>query len=212
MFSEHRNVKILRVRVFLGRREWLKHWAVKDWWQNGENELPVRREWEHLLLLPPHLPILHTLPIHLLFLATGGKGAKLRFFCPFLSEHLSEHVIFKVDPEKKKKYLAYAKETVYWEACLEKGERLEQKVTCSVHLPFALSFISNFLVHRIHGKSSEHAWPSVSYSSDGSSLPWLSTKYRSSTTRWPILTRMRFWRWIKTNLLWHDKGSVQKPQ
>jgi len=33
----------------------------------------------------------------------------------------------KVDPEKKKKYLAYAKETVYWEACLEKGERLEQK-------------------------------------------------------------------------------------
>lgn len=35
----------------------------------------------------------------------------------------------KVDPEKKKKYLAYAKETVYWEACLEKGERLEQKVT-----------------------------------------------------------------------------------
>ena len=34
----------------------------------------------------------------------------------------------KVDPDKKKKYLAYAKETVYWEACLEKGERLEQKV------------------------------------------------------------------------------------
>ena len=33
----------------------------------------------------------------------------------------------KVDPEKKKKYLAHAKETVYWEACLEKGDRLEQK-------------------------------------------------------------------------------------
>ena len=43
--------------------------------------------------------------------------------------------ILKVDPEKKKKYLAYAKETVYWEACLEKGERLEQKVTFSAHLP-----------------------------------------------------------------------------
>ena len=99
------------------------------------------------------------------------KRCKTKIFLPFLSEHLSEHVIFKVDPEKKKKYLAYAKETVYWEACLEKGERLEQKVTCSVHLPFALSFISNFLVHRIHGKSSEHAWPSVSYSLDGSSLP-----------------------------------------
>ena len=47
-------------------------------------------------------------------------------------------VILKVDPEKKKKYLAYAKETVYWEACLEKGERLEQKVTFGVHFPFAL--------------------------------------------------------------------------
>jgi len=33
----------------------------------------------------------------------------------------------KVDPEKKKKYTAYAKETIYWEACLEKGDRLEQK-------------------------------------------------------------------------------------
>jgi len=33
----------------------------------------------------------------------------------------------KIDPEKKKKYMAHAKETVYWEACLEKGERLEQK-------------------------------------------------------------------------------------
>jgi len=33
----------------------------------------------------------------------------------------------KVDPEKKKKYTAHAKETIYWEACLEKGERLEQK-------------------------------------------------------------------------------------
>jgi len=33
----------------------------------------------------------------------------------------------KVDPEKRKKYTAHAKETVYWEACLEKGDRLEQK-------------------------------------------------------------------------------------
>jgi len=33
----------------------------------------------------------------------------------------------KIDPEKKKKYQAYAKETVYWEACIEKGERLEKK-------------------------------------------------------------------------------------
>jgi len=33
----------------------------------------------------------------------------------------------KVDPEKRKKYLAHAKETVYWEACLEKAERLEQR-------------------------------------------------------------------------------------
>jgi len=33
----------------------------------------------------------------------------------------------KVDPEKKKKYTAHAKETIYWEACLEKGDRLEQK-------------------------------------------------------------------------------------
>jgi len=33
----------------------------------------------------------------------------------------------KVDPEKKKKYHAHAKETIYWEACLEKGERLEKK-------------------------------------------------------------------------------------
>ena len=32
-----------------------------------------------------------------------------------------------MDPEKRKKYLAHAKETVYWEACLEKAERLEQK-------------------------------------------------------------------------------------
>ena len=28
----------------------------------------------------------------------------------------------KVDPEKKKKYTAHAKETIYWEACLEKGK------------------------------------------------------------------------------------------
>merc|ERR1719370_2066510 len=27
--------------------------------------------------------------------------------------------------------MAHAKETVYWEACLEKGERLEQKVSIS---------------------------------------------------------------------------------
>jgi len=33
----------------------------------------------------------------------------------------------KVDPEKKRKYQAHAKGTVYWEACLEKGERLEKK-------------------------------------------------------------------------------------
>lgn len=33
----------------------------------------------------------------------------------------------KADPEKKKKYQAHAKGTVYWEACIEKGERLEQK-------------------------------------------------------------------------------------
>jgi len=33
----------------------------------------------------------------------------------------------KVDPEKKKKYTAHARETIYWEACLEKGERLEQR-------------------------------------------------------------------------------------
>jgi len=33
----------------------------------------------------------------------------------------------KVDPEKKKKYQAHAKGTVYWEACQEKGERLEKK-------------------------------------------------------------------------------------
>ena len=42
----------------------------------------------------------------------------------------------QVDPEKKKKYLAHAKETVYWEACLEKGDRLEQKVhtaRCTLH-------------------------------------------------------------------------------
>jgi translocation protein SEC63 len=32
-----------------------------------------------------------------------------------------------VDTDKKRKYHAYAKETVYWEACLEKGDRLEQK-------------------------------------------------------------------------------------
>ena len=48
----------------------------------------------------------------------------------------------KVDPEKKKKYLAYAKETVYWEACLEKGERLEQKVTF-VHILTLKSFIGS---------------------------------------------------------------------
>ena len=59
--------------------------ASKDWCQDGEDELPVRREWEHLLLLPTHLPILHTLPIHLLLLATGRKGptqfvyAKLKY-------------------------------------------------------------------------------------------------------------------------------------
>jgi len=33
----------------------------------------------------------------------------------------------KVDPEKKKKYLANARDTIYWEACLEKGERMEHK-------------------------------------------------------------------------------------
>jgi len=33
----------------------------------------------------------------------------------------------KIDPEKRKKYMAHAKETVYWEACLEKGDRMEQK-------------------------------------------------------------------------------------
>lgn len=33
----------------------------------------------------------------------------------------------KVDPEKKKKYQANAKETIYWEACLEKADRLEKK-------------------------------------------------------------------------------------
>ena len=27
----------------------------------------------------------------------------------------------KVDPEKKKKYMANARDTIYWEACLEKG-------------------------------------------------------------------------------------------
>ena len=46
--------------------------------------------------------------------------------------------ILKVDPDKKKKYLAYAKETVYWEACLEKGERLEQKVTFLKSCPLAI--------------------------------------------------------------------------
>lgn len=30
----------------------------------------------------------------------------------------------KVDPEKKKKYTAHAKETIYWEACLEKGKEI----------------------------------------------------------------------------------------
>ena len=29
----------------------------------------------------------------------------------------------KVDPEKKKKYMANARDTIYWEACLEKGGR-----------------------------------------------------------------------------------------
>jgi len=33
----------------------------------------------------------------------------------------------KVDPDKKKKYQAHAKATVYWEACQEKEERLEKK-------------------------------------------------------------------------------------
>jgi len=33
----------------------------------------------------------------------------------------------KVDPEKKKKYMANARDTIYWEACLEKGERMEHK-------------------------------------------------------------------------------------
>jgi len=33
----------------------------------------------------------------------------------------------KVDPEKKKKYLANARDTIYGEACLEKGERMEHK-------------------------------------------------------------------------------------
>ena len=59
----------------------------------------------------------------------------------------------KVDPEKKKKYLAYAKETVYWEACLEKGERLEQKVTflfvclcavCTCAFVFMLIYLLSF--------------------------------------------------------------------
>jgi len=33
----------------------------------------------------------------------------------------------KVDPEKKKKYMANARDTIYGEACLEKGERMEHK-------------------------------------------------------------------------------------
>lgn len=33
----------------------------------------------------------------------------------------------KIDPEKRKKYIAHARETVYWEACMEKGDRLEKK-------------------------------------------------------------------------------------
>ena len=85
----------------------------------------------------------------------------------------------KVDPEKKKKYLAYAKETVYWEACLEKGERLEQKVTflficlCAVHcqcapLPSAILIWKSLA--RTLGRSSGRAWLLVSYSLDGSSL------------------------------------------
>ena len=116
--------------------------------------------------------------------------------------------ILKVDPEKKKKYLAYAKETVYWEACLEKGERLEQKVTFHAHLPSAhIKTGNNF---RIHGKSSGRAWLLVSYSLDGSSLRWLSTKYPSLTMRWPILTPMRFWRWgcFKTESMMTNVNQV----
>jgi len=55
------------------------------------------------------------------------------FFLTFLGAILIPSTYYfwpqeeKVDPEKRKKYLAHAKETVYWEACLEKAERLEQK-------------------------------------------------------------------------------------
>jgi len=33
----------------------------------------------------------------------------------------------KIDPEKKRKYQAHAAGTVYWEACFEKGQRMEKK-------------------------------------------------------------------------------------
>ena len=52
------------------------------------------------------------------------------FFCRQIHVMLEWLFLFqeeKVDPEKKKKYQAHARETVYWEACLEKGDRLEQK-------------------------------------------------------------------------------------
>lgn len=55
------------------------------------------------------------------------------FFLTFLGAVLIPSTYYfwpqeeKIDPEKRKKYLAHAKETVYWEACLEKGDRLEQK-------------------------------------------------------------------------------------
>jgi len=55
------------------------------------------------------------------------------FFLTFLGAVLIPSTFYfwpqeeKIDPEKRKKYVAHAKETVYWEACLEKGDRLEQK-------------------------------------------------------------------------------------
>ena len=47
------------------------------------------------------------------------------YFWPFQKE-------VEIDPDKKKKYMgAAAKETIYWQACLEKAERMQHK---GIHL------------------------------------------------------------------------------